>query len=247
MRGFWKLTWIEAKLFFRIPIMAFFTLALPLIFLFLFGSIYGNAPSPLYGGYGSVDISVPAYTAMIIGTSALLSLTITLATYRERGILRRFRVTPVSPAAVLGAQLVVLFVMTLAGMGLLVLAGKIVYGMRFEGNAFSVLAAFTLSCLSFFAFGLVLASLMPNARVANMVGLVLLYPMIFLSGATIPMEVMTPAIRTVSKFIPMTYVVTLLQGLWKGDSWSLHGTEVIVLSAILVVSAVVAVKVFRWE
>jgi ABC-2 type transport system permease protein len=247
MRGFWKLTWIEAKLFFRMPIMAFFTLAFPLMILFIFGSIYGNNPLPLYGGYGSVDVSIPAYTAMIIGTSALLSLTITLANYRERGILRRYRATPVSPAAVLGAQLVVLYVMTLAGMGLLVVAGKIVYGMRFEGNALSVLAAFTLSCLSFFAFGLILAGMLPNIRVANVVGMVLLYPMIFLSGATIPMEVMPPAIRTASRFIPMKYIVTLLQGLWKGDSWSQHGTEVIVLGAILIVSSVVAVKVFRWE
>jgi ABC-2 type transport system permease protein len=149
MRGFWKLTWIEAKLFFRIPIMAFFTLAFPLMILFIFGGIYGNAPSQMFGGLGSVDVSIPAYTGMIIGTSALLSLTITLANYRERGILRRYRATPVSPSAVLGAQLVVLFVMTLVGMGVLVLAGKVFYGMRFEGNVWSVLAGFTLGCVSF--------------------------------------------------------------------------------------------------
>jgi ABC-2 type transport system permease protein len=247
MRGFWKLTWIEAKLFFRIPIMAFFTLAFPLMILFIFGGIYGNAPSQMFGGLGSVDVSIPAYTGMIIGTSALLSLTITLANYRERGILRRYRATPVSPSAVLGAQLVVLFAMTLVGMGLLVLAGKVFYGMRFEGNVWSVLAGFTLGCLSFFAFGLVLAGLMPNVRVANVVGLALLYPMIFLSGATIPIEIMPPAIRTISRVLPMTYVVTLLQGLWKGDPWSHHGTEVIVLVAMFIVSGIIAVKVFRWE
>src|SRR3972149_5363315 len=170
MLSFWKLTWTECKLFFRLPIMAFFTLAFPLMILFLFGSMFGNEPSPMYGGYGSVDVSVPAYTAMIIGTSALLSLTITLANYRERGILRRLRATPVSPAAVLGAQVAMLVVMTLAGMGLLMLAGKLVFGMRFEGNVLSVLAAFSLSCLSFFAFGLILAGLLPNVRVANVVG-----------------------------------------------------------------------------
>jgi ABC-2 type transport system permease protein len=247
MRGFWQLTWTECKLYFRVPIMAFFTLVIPVLLVLLFGSIFGNEPSPQYGGYGTVDLSVPAYTALIIALSALISLTITLANYRERGILRRFRATPISPAAVLGAQLMMQFVITLAGMGLLVLTGKLVYGLRFAGDALSVLAAFTLSCLSFFAFGMVLAGLMPNVRVASVVGNVLLYPMIYLSGSTIPMEVMPPAMRNISRFVPLTHVVTLLQGLWKGDAWSQHQTELIVLGAILVVSSIVAVKVFRWE
>lgn len=227
--------------------MALFTLALPLMILILLGSIFGNQPSPLYGGYGSVDVSVPAYAAMIIAISAFISLPITLANYRERGILRRFRATPVSPAAVLGAQLVMQFLMTLLGMALLIVAGKLVYGLRFEGNALSVLAAFSLSCLSFFAFGMILAGLIPSVRLASIVGNVLLQPMIYLSGATIPLEVMSPRMREFIRFIPLTHVVTLLRGLWVGDVWSEHQTELIVLSAILVVCSIVAVKVFRWE
>jgi ABC-2 type transport system permease protein len=249
MQSFWKLTVVECKLYFRFPIMALFTLALPLMILILLGSLFGNEPSPVYGGHGSVDVSVPAYAAMIISISAFISLPITLANYRERGILRRFRATPVSPAAVLGAQLVMQFVMTLLGMALLVVAGKLVYGLRFEGNALSMLAAFCLSCLSFFAFGMILAGLTPNVRLASVVGNVLLQPMIYLSGATIPLEVLllSPRMREIIRFIPLTHVVTLLRGLWVGDTWSQHQTELIVLSAILVVCSIVAVKVFRWE
>lgn len=247
MRGFWKLTWTECKLYFRMPIYAFFTLALPPMILLLFGSIFGNASVPMYSGYGYVDQSVPALTALIIALSAFISLAITLANYRERGILRRFRATPVSPATVLGAQLVMQFVMTLAGMALLVLTGKLVFGLRFGGNALNVFVAFTLSCLSFFALGMVLAGTMPNVRVASIVGNVIVYPLIYLSGATIPMEVMPPAMRDFSRFLPLTHVVTLLQGLWVGDTWAEHQTELMVLSIILVVSTLVAVKVFRWE
>ncbi|MCX6027137.1 MAG: ABC transporter permease [Chloroflexi bacterium] len=247
MPSFWKLTVVECKLYFRFPIMALFTLALPLMILILLGSMFGNEPSPMYGGYGSVDVSVPAYAAMIIAISAFISLPITLANYRERGILRRFRATPVSPAAVLGAQLVMQFVMTLLGMALLIVAGRLVFGLRFEGNALSVLAAFSLSCLSFFAFGMVLAGLIPSVRLASVVGNVLLQPMIYLSGATIPLEVMSPRMREFTRFIPLTHAVTLLRGLWVGDAWSEHQTELIVLSAILVVCTIVAVKVFRWE
>ncbi len=247
MRGFWKLTWMECQVYFRVPIMAFFTLLLPLLLLFLFGSLFGNAPSPTYGGYGSVDVSVPAYSAMIICLSAVLTLPINLAVYRERGILRRFRATPVRPAVVLGAQLVMVFAMTLAGMGLLVLAGRLVYGMRFEGNILSVLAGFTLSCLSFFSFGMILAGLLPSVRVASLVGNALLYPMIYLSGSTVPLEVMPPTMKKIAQFVPLSHVVTLLQGLWKGQSWSQHWTELIVLTAILVISSVIAIRVFRWE
>ncbi len=247
MRSFWKLTWTECKLYFRFPVMAFFTLVVPLMILFLLGGIFGNKPDPMYGGYGSVDFSVPAYTAMIICLSAILTLPITLANYRERGILRRFRATPVRPAAVLGAQMVMLYGMTLAGMLLLVLVGKLVFNLRFEGNPLSVLFAFTLGCLSFFALGMILAGLIPSVRVASVVGNVLIYPLIYLSGATIPMQVMPATMHNISRFIPLTYLVTLLQGLWRGDPWSIHKTEFIVLAAILVVSSIVAIKVFRWE
>jgi ABC-2 type transport system permease protein len=247
MRGFWKLTLTEIKLYFRFPLMAFFTLVVPLMLLFLFGSIFGNEPSPEHGGYGTVDASVPAYTALIIGLSALIALPITLANYRERGILKRFRATPVSPAAVLGAQLVVQFLMTLAGMGLLVVAGKLFYGLRFDGNALSVFAAFVLSCLSFFALGLLLAGVMPNVRTGAIVGNVILYPMIYLSGATIPMEIMPAGMKVIARFIPLTYVVTLLQGLWKGETWAIHWLEPVVLSLLLVVTSILAVKFFRWE
>ena len=247
MRSFWKLTVAECKLYFRFPISAFFTLALPLMLVLLFGAILGNEPSPAYSYGGWVDTYVPAFSAMVIAISSMASLPIGLASYRERGILRRFRATPVSPAAVLGAQLVIQFAMTLLGMLLLVIAGKVLFHLHFGGNALSVLAAFSLGCLSFFGIGMVLAGVLPNTRTASIVGNVMLQPMVYLSGGTIPREVMSAGMRQFIQFNPLTHVVTLLQGLWKGDPWSLHHTEVIVLSAILVVTAVVAVKVFRWE
>ena len=100
MRAFTKYTWTEIKLFLREPIGAFFTLAFPLMMLFLFGTIYGNEPSPYFNGYGTVDVSVPAYTSMIISTAGIMSLTITMSAYREKGILRRLRATPLRPQAI---------------------------------------------------------------------------------------------------------------------------------------------------
>ncbi len=247
MKSFLKMTWIEFKLFLREPIGAFFTLVFPLMMLFLFGSIYGNDPSEFFNGYGSVDVSVPAYTAMIIATTGLMGLTITMATYRENGVLRRLGTTPVHSLLVLSAQVVVLLIMTAIGMFFLVIAGKFVYQMRFEGNILNVFGGFVLGCLSFFSIGFVLAGLMPNARTAQIVGMVLLYPMLFLSGAGLPRELLPEAIKRVSTFLPLTYVVNLLRGLWIGEPWSQHSTDVLVLLAILVVGIIISIKTFRWE
>ena len=247
MKSLLKMTWMEAKLFLREPVGAFFTLAFPLMMLFLFGSIYGNKPEAMFGGYGTVDISVPAYTSMIIATTGLLGLTITMAAYRENGVLRRLRTTPISPLVVLAAQVIVLFLMTTLGMVLLIIAGKLVYHIRFDGNAFSVLAGFILCSLSFFALGFVLAGLMPNARTAQVVGMVLLYPMLFLSGAGFPRELLPETIKKVSAFLPLTYVVNLLRGLWIGEAWGKHLLDAGVLAGMLILGVVISAKTFRWE
>jgi len=247
MKSLLKLTWMEFKLFMREPVGAFFTLVFPLMMLFLFGSIYGNEPSPYFDGRGTIDISIPAYTAMIIGTSGLMSITITMAAYREKGVLRRLRTTPVSPISILAAQVIVVFAMTLFGMFLLIIAGKLVYQVKFEGNALSVFGGFILSSLSFFGLGFILAGLLPNARTAQIVGMVFLYPMLFLSGAGFPRELLPDAIKKVSAFLPLTYVVNLLRGLWIGESWHAHLLDAGVLLGLLVIGVIISAKTFRWE
>ena len=247
MNAFLKYTWTEIKLFLREPIGAFFTLLFPLMMLFLFGSIYGNQPQAMFNGYGSVDVSVPAYTAMIIATTGIMGINTTMASYREKGILRRLRVSPLRPGLILAGQLVVIMLMTVAGMALLVLAGRLVYDMRFEGNILSVIPAFLLGSLSFFSLGFVLASLMPNARTAQVVGMAVLYPMLFLSGAGLPLEILPEGLRDFSKFLPLTHVVTLLRGLWFGGSWSQHTTELWVLLGVMILGVGISSLAFRWE
>jgi ABC-2 type transport system permease protein len=247
MKSFWKLTLAELKLYFRFPIAAFFTLALLPMILLLLGAMLGNNPRPEFGGSGFLDIMVPGFIAMVIAISAIMALPMAMTNYRERGILRRYRATPVSPAAVLGAQLVTQFAMTILGMLLLIFIGKALFNMHFAGNIASVLAAFTLGCLSFFSIGMLLAGVLPNTRVGTIIGNVLLQPMIYLSGVTIPKEVMSEGMQEAIRFNPLTHVVTLMQGMWRGDAWSQHQSEVIILGAILVVAGFVAVRVFRWE
>jgi len=241
------MTWMEAKLFLREPMSAFFTLVFPLMYLFLFGTISGNEPTPQFGGQRTIDASIPGLTAAIICITGLMSTTMTMSTYREKGILRRLRTTPVNPLIVLVAQVIVVFAMTALGMLLLVAAGKLVYHVRLGGNAFSLLGGFILSSLSFFGIGFVLAGIMPTVRSAWVVGMVLLYPMLLLSRAFFTVELLPAAVQKVSAFIPLTYVVNLLRGLWAGEAWGKHLLDVGVLAGMLLVGIIVSAKTFRWE
>ncbi len=247
MRGFVNLVAQEMKLFLRDPVMAFFSLVLPPAIMLFFGFLFGNAPNPQFGGLGTVDASVPAYVGMVIGLTAFLSLPITLATYRERGILRRYRATPMSPLAVLGAQIAIQFAVTSVGVGLLALLGKLVFDMKYSGSIPATILGFSVSCLSFFALGMVIASLAPSGKATVVIGNIVLYPMIYLSGSTVPLEVLPSGMRAAAKFIPMTHIVTLMRGLWIGDPLSAHALEFVVLGAVMAVSLTVAAFTFRWE
>lgn len=247
MNGLWKLTWVQMKLFSREAIAAFFTLVFPLMMLFIFGGLNGNEPRDFLNGFGMVDISVPSYTAMIIATSGLLSLTIALASEREKGVLRRLKATPLRPPTILTAYVIVMFLMTLLGMALLIVAAKLVFNLRFAGSPFAIIFAFAISCVSFFALGFVLAGIMPTARTAQVVGMALFYPMIFLSGAAIPLEAFPPVVRQYAQILPLTHVVNLLRGLWLGDGLGKHLVELGILAVIFVVGVIVSAKTFRWE
>lgn len=247
LNSLYKMTWVEAKLFLREPMSAFFTLIFPLLYLFLFGAISGNQPTPQFGGQRTIDASISGLTAAIICIAGLMSTTMTMSTYREKGVLRRLQTTPISPLVVLAAQVLVVFSMTLLGMLLLIAAGVLFFQVRFTGNGFSLLAGFILSSLSFFGIGFILASLMPTVRSAWAVGMVLLYPMLLLSGAFFALEILPVGVQRVAAFIPLTYVVKLLRGLWMGEAWSSHLLEVGVLSVMLVVGVAVSAKTFRWE
>jgi len=245
MRALRTMTWTEAKLFLREPAAAFFTLAFPLILLLVFGSIFGNDPVAEFGGRGTVDVSVPGYIAMIIGTVGLIGLPVSLAAYREAGILRRLRATPLHPATILGAHVIVSLTMTVLGVALLVGAGRIIYELTMPDAPIATALAAVLGGLSFFALGFVLAGVLPTSRVAQAVGSAVYFPMLFLSGAAIPRQIMPDGVRRVADALPLTQVVILVEDLWIGDGWNQGALAM--LAGIFAVAVVVAVRTFRWE
>jgi ABC-2 type transport system permease protein len=247
MRGLWKLIGVQMKLYLREPAATFFTIVFAPMLLLLFGAIYGNKPEPFFGGRGMVDVSVPSYIALIIISVGFMGIPIATAASREAGVLRRFRMTPLNPAAYVLSNISSYYIMTAIGVAALVVVGKAVYGMKFQGNVFSAWAGFTLGSLAFFALGYLVAGIASTARIAQAVGMVAAFPMMFLSGSTIPLEVLPQSVRNVSRFIPLTHVVTLMRGLWVGESWAKHQTEVAVLGGVLVAGIILSARFFRWE
>jgi ABC-2 type transport system permease protein len=244
LSAFRKLTVTELKLFAREPAAVFFTLAFPLLLLWL-NSRNGNTPTPRLGGVGAIDALVPGYMAMTLATVGLTVLPTVLATYRERGILRRMAMTPISPAIVLGAHLLVQLLAATVGVAVLIGVAAAGFGLHLPAAPGGVAAAYVLGGVAIFAVGFLLASLLPTARAANTVGFVVYFPMIFLSGAAIPREMIPGGMRRIAEVLPLTHVVDGLR-----DSWSGAGTPVLalaVLGAIIGIAASLAARVFRWE
>lgn len=249
MQGFWKLFVMQFKLYLREPMAFFFSLAYPALLLLLFGYIYGNEPAPEFWGrnFGTVDASVPAYAGIIIGTVALMGIPIDTASNRESGVLRRYRATPLRPLVYLLASVIVYLMITLLGMVILVAVGKLVFGLRIAGSWFSVLIAILLSALAFFSVGYLLASLARTARVAQVVGMVIFFPMMFLSGAGMPLQLLPKTLQQVSSYLPLTYVVKLIQGLWFGDPWGTLWLPTVVLVGMVIFGTAASARFFRWE
>jgi ABC-2 type transport system permease protein len=247
LRGLLSLLVANLRLYVREPIGAFFTLAFPVMLVLIFGTIYGNEPQAMFDGRGSMDIAMPAYTALILGSVGLLGVAINTSSYREAGILRRFRMTPLRPLVYIAADVTANLLMTLAGMTGVLVVGWLLYRVRFEGQPASVFFAVVLSATAMFSVGYLIAGLAPSARSAQVIGMAVLYPMLFLSGAGIPLEVMPESVRAISDFLPLTYVVRLLGGLWFGEPWTSLLLETGVLVGVLVVCTTVAVRLFRWE
>ncbi len=241
------ITVIEFKLFFRNFFNVFFALAFPVGMLLLFGGIYGNKPVEYLGGHGMVDVSTPAYSCMVIAVTGLMSLPLTVAQYREKKILKRFMATPVNPADILISQVFVNFIMTILGMVALIVVGKIVFDLHFFGRILPTVFSFFLVTLCLFSLGLLIAGVSPNGKTANVIAYLVYFPMLFLSGATLPIEMMPEGIKNAARVLPLTYGVKLLTGVWLGDKLSAHTTDIIILFCIFVVCIVISAKLFKWE
>jgi ABC-2 type transport system permease protein len=194
-----------------------------------------------------VSIDLPILASILIVASAVLSLIAIIAIYREGGILKRLRATPLRPHTILTAHVLVKLIFTALTLGAMVLAGRRYYPV----DADVPLASFTLALLfttgSLVSLGFLVASVVPTARFAQPIGTLVLYPMLGLSGLFVPLESLPPMLQTIARALPLTYAVSLLRGIWHGEGWSAHAGDVAVLIVMFLVFMAIAGRVFRWE
>lgn len=232
MKAFVQLSLGELRLLARDPASLFFMLAFPLMLLVL------------NSGNDRLEIFVPGYMAMILATGGLSALPGIMATYRERKVLRRLAATPVSPILLLAGQVVAQLVMGIAGSAIVVAAGVLGFGAPLPGHPAMLAVAFLLCALMTYAVGFVIAALAPRARAAEAMGLLALFPMIFLGGAAIPREGLNEELRQIGEYLPLTHGVTALREGWFGTPTA---PPLLILGGIIVVGTALAVALFRWE
>lgn len=248
LRGLWTLTWLEIKIFVREPLGVFGTVGLPVIFLLFMGRLLGGAAAPSNARAAAVlQVQMPVLAIILIALSAVLSLVTVIAIYREGGILKRLRATPLRPHTILTAQVLVRLTFTLLTMALMVVAGKRYYPLMLDVPIVSAAAALLIGTLAILSMGFLIASIVPTARFAQPIGTVILYPMIAVCGLFAPVASLPPALRVIARLLPLTYVTSLLKGIWTGEPWSAHTADLAALALTFAVCTTLSARVFRWE
>ncbi len=246
LKGFWKLTWVETKIFVREPMGVVGTLGIPLLLFVVLGrAVRTVRPDPDTITQGPFNVAILA--ALMIAVNAVLSLVAIIAIYREGGILKRLRATPLSPLTILSAQVLVKLLFTVVSLVLLVIAGRRIFPGTMNIPMVSFTAALLLSSLSILSLGFIIASIIPTARFAQPIGAALLYPMIALSGVFFSLDRLPAALRNLAYVLPTTHAVALMQGVWDGSGWGAHWMNAVALLVVFGVCSALATRWFRWE
>ena len=248
LRGLLHLTWIEIKVFFREPLGALGTVLMPVLVFVLLGKVGSRvAPNTEFTSSSVFRIDVPVFAAILISLNAVLSLVAIIAIYREGGILKRLRATPLRATTILTSHVIVKLLLTAATLTLTIMLGKRYYPIGADVPLVAFGLALIITTWSILSLGFVIASIVPTARFAQPVGAGILYPMLALSGLFVPFNVMSPTLQKIASLLPLTYSVSLLRGIWRGDSWSAHMGDIGALVLVFAICTALSARLFRWE
>jgi ABC-2 type transport system permease protein len=248
LRGLAKLTWLEIKIFLREPLGAFGSILFPVVFFVVATRFAGGrlAPGSLSTS-GLSPVGLPVLASVLIALNTVLSLVTIISIYREGGILKRLRATPLRPHTILTAHVLVKLALTAVTLALTLLAGKRYYPMHTHFPVFGFTLALLISTWSILSIGFLIASIVPTARFAQPIGAAILYPMIGLCGLFVPVQSLPHALQVVARALPLTYAVSLLEGIGKGEAWSKHIGDIAALALVFAICTALSAKVFRWE
>ena len=243
--GFPSLVIIEFKLLAREPMILFWALLFPVGLLVVLGSTTSDKPKADLGGLPFIVTYTPVLMTFTLTLLALSAMPATLASYRDKGYLKRLRTTPVGATRLLAAQLALVAVLSLSVVVLIMLVSHFAYNVPLPHQVIGFILAIVLTMTAMASLGLMIASLATSQRVAGAIGGILFFPLMFFAGLWVPQQQMGSTLRTISQYTPLGAAVPSIIradfGQWPGT------THLLVLAAYTVIMLRIAVRFFRWD
>ena len=234
----------EAKLFLREPMALFWGVVFPLVLIVVFG-IAGHHPDRKLGGQSLVDVYVPVMMAFVLTVVAVQVLPSILASYREKGVLRRLSTTPIHPRLLLGADVAVLVTVIVTALLVIAVVARVAFNAHLPSQGLGFVLTLALAAVAMLGLGAVVASVSGTPRMANAIGTLLFFPMMFFAGLWVPRQTMPSALLHVSDYTPLGAATAAIQdtmhGQWPGVA------HLGVLAVYALVLSLAASRLFRWE
>ena len=246
MKRFLTFLKVEGKLSLRSPDGIIFGIGMPVGVLLLIAVVAGSQSA---GGadYSFLQSAVASLLTVGICATACMGLPLTIADYRDKKILKHFFATPIRPFMILSVQVVIGMLTSFFSAALVTVLAVFGFGYRMEGDPFLFIGAFLLVMLSMYSIGMILASLCKTVKIANVVTTFVYFPMLFLSGATIPFELFPDTVQKVCNVLPLTHGIKLLKAvslnMWSQEIW----ISVALLIVFAVVGCILSVVSFKWD
>ena len=241
MKNAWTLTKIRIRLALRNRAFIFFSLIFPMAILFLYLAVFGRHKAD----------AVPYLLASVLALTIMGSfwgLSVQLVTFREQGILRRFRVAPVSAGAMLASSILSNYLMTLPTVILEFAIARGVFDLRSWGNIAGIVLLVTLGTVTFAALGLIVASVTNTMQETQIINQILWWGFLGLSGATLPLPLLPGWLQMLAAFQPATYLVAGLERVMVGHVSILEvAPELLSLALSAAIAFIVSQQLFRWE
>lgn len=246
MRSSYIMLKTELKLSLRGLDMFIFAICMPVVVMILLGAVFGHKEAFPGAGYSFVQQSFGAVSVIAIAAGGVMGLPLVLSSYREKKILKRFQVTPVSPLRILVIQVLIYALYAFVSLFLVYGVAVLFLDFVFLGRWPQFLAMYLLVMLAIFSMGILVGGLAPNEKMAGVYASLLYFPMLIFSGATLPYEVMPKVLQGFADLLPLTQGIMLL----KASSLGLPLAEVIgpllSISILGILCTGIAVRYFKW-
>ena len=247
MKSFRTLLKNELKLNIRNMNMVIFAVIMPLIVLIILGFIYGTKPAADGAAYTFMEQSFGALCCISICAGGLMGLPLVVSEYRERKILKRFQVTPISPAKLLLVEFLIYVIYCIVSMLTLFLAAMLFWKIKIHGSFLLFLGSWLLTMVSTLSIGLLVGGIAKNMKSASVIACILYFPMLIFSGATFPFEVMPIIMQKIIGILPLTQGMQLMKAAFLGIPLENALLPVIIMSAVTLICFGISIICFKWE